>query len=218
MSPSEQFFAQQRKEMVKRQIERRGIRNTTVLEAMNSVPRHAFVPENQHISAYDDCPLPIGYNQTISQPYIVAYMTNKLSLSGKERVLEIGTGSGYQTAILSRLCKQVYTIEYVPQLAIRAKTINDALGYSNIHYLIADGSSGWPADIQFDSILVTAGAPLAPTPLLNQLAIDGKMIIPVGERYQQMLQYWQNRGGKREREDLLPVVFVPLKGKRGWRM
>ena len=218
MSPSEEFFAQQRKEMVKRQIEKRGIRDTNVLNVMNIVPRHAFVPESQQISAYDDCPLPIGHQQTISQPYIVAYMTEKLAISEVDFVLEIGTGSGYQTAILSRLCKQVYTIEYVPKLAVRAKFINAALGYINIHYLIADGSLGWPADIHFDAILVTAGAPLAPVPLLQQLNANGRMIIPVGERFQQTLQCWRNKDGKIEKENFLSVVFVPLKGQQGWQL
>ena len=216
MSPSEKFFAKQRKDMVKHQIERRGIRDRSVLDVMNGVPRHAFVPERQHSSAYDDCPLPIGHQQTISQPYIVAYMTHKLSLSRFDTVLEIGTGSGYQTAILSRLCNQVFTIEYVPQLAIRAKFSNDALEYNNIHYLIADGSLGWPAPAQFDAILVTAGAPLTPSPLLKQLKPGGRMIIPVGERFQQILQCWHNKDGDIVKEDLLSVIFVPLKGKRGW--
>ena len=216
MSPSADFFAQQRKEMVKRQIERRGIQDAAILNAMMTVPRHAFVPETQLGSAYDDCPLPIGYHQTISQPYIVAYMTNKLSLSDSDSVLEIGTGSGYQTAILSRLCKQVFTIEYIPQLAVRSQFINDSLGYTNIHYLIADGSSGWPAKVQFDAILVTAGAPGTPKPLLKQLKLGGRMIIPVGERFQQMLQCWRNEDGKMVKEDLLSVIFVPLKGERGW--
>jgi protein-L-isoaspartate(D-aspartate) O-methyltransferase len=216
MPPSEEIFAQQRKEMVKHQIERRGVRDTAILKAMNSVPRHAFVPQSHQSAAYDDCPLPIKHNQTISQPYIVAYMTSKLALSNFKTVLEIGTGSGYQTTILSLLCKQVFTIEYVPQLAFGAKQINDALAYSNIHYLIADGSLGWPASIQFDAILVTAGAPIAPMPLLKQLKPGGRMIIPVGERFQQMLQCWHNKDGEFVKEDFLSVIFVPLKGKRGW--
>lgn len=216
MPPSEEIFTQQRKEMVKHQIERRGIRDAAILNAMNHIPRHAFVPQSHQSAAYDDCPLPIIHNQTISQPYIVAYMTSKLALKKHESVLEIGTGSGYQTSILSLLCKQVFTIEYIPQLAYSAKNINDRLRYNNIHYLIADGSLGWPAPIYFDAILVTAGSPLPPTPLLKQLKSGGRMIIPVGERFQQMLQYWRNIDGDFVKEDLLSVIFVPLKGKRGW--
>jgi protein-L-isoaspartate(D-aspartate) O-methyltransferase len=218
MFPTDEIYTRLRHQMVVQQIQKRGIQDRHVLSAMNEVPRHVFVPESQRSSAYDDCPLPIGFQQTISQPYIVAYMTKNLALSGTDQVLEIGTGSGYQTAILSRLCKSVYTIEIIPRLAQRAKHIMASLGYENIHFLIADGSLGWPAQIQFDAILVTAGAPLAPAPLLQQIKSGGRMIIPVGDRFQQMLQVWQNIDGKAIKKDLLSVVFVPLKGKQGWRL
>lgn len=208
-------FLEERKEMVARQIRGRGIRDRRILEAFESVPRHLFVPERYRISAYDDSPLPIGFQQTISQPYIVAYMIQSLDLSGDERLLEVGTGSGYQTAILSALAPEVHTIELIPALAERAQKALDAIGVTNVFVHVGDGSQGWIEAAPYDAIIVSAAAPRAPKSLLDQLSGRGRMILPVGERGDQVLELWRREGDSFSRETLLPVAFVPLRGKEG---
>lgn len=202
--------------MVAEQIERRGLHEARLLTAMRTVPRHRFVPPNMRAMAYEDGPLPIGNGQTISQPYIVALMTDLLQLNGTENVLEVGTGSGYQAAVLSHMARTVHTIERFSDLADRARQVLADLGYSNVHVHTGDGSLGWPEAAPYHGILVTAAAPVAPPPLLNQLAEGGRLVIPVGERDGQILQVWQRVGEHYESEDLILVTFVPLRGKHGW--
>jgi len=206
-----------REKMVQFQIEMRGVKDPVVLRAMRKVPRHLFLPASQLDSAYDDGPLPIGFGQTISQPYIVAYMTQMLHLGPEDRVLEIGTGSGYQVAILSRLAEQVYTIERVEELARRAERILKELGYDNIHFRIGDGGYGWPEAAPFDAIVVTAAAPEIPPPLIAQLDDGGRLIAPIGPMGYQDLIRLRRRGDQVDRENLVPVAFVPLVGEHGWR-
>jgi protein-L-isoaspartate(D-aspartate) O-methyltransferase len=217
MSPGKAFFMQNRKRMVETQILARGIHDKRVIKALSSVPRHAYVLKSQQRIAYNDFPLPIGYGQTISQPYIVALMSAALNLQAHEIVLEIGTGSGYQTAILSLLSQHVFSIELIPQLSRRAKQVNDAQGYGNISYLTADGSLGWPGPLRFDAIIITASVPFVPKSLFRQLTPQGRLILPVGERHQQTLQFWQVAEKKVSMRELCSVVFVPLKGEQGWR-
>jgi len=202
--------ARERRLMTETQIRARGVRDPLVLAAMAKVPRHLFVPEGGlRVHAYADEPLPIGEGQTISQPYIVAYMTEALGLRGGEKVLEIGTGSGYQTAVLAEIAGEVWTIEIVEPLARRARGILDGLGCTNIHFRIGDGSQGWPEAGPFDAIMVTAAAPLMPSALEVQLAAGGRMIVPVGTEFQEL--YLVRRGKKGfDRDRLLPVRFVPL--------
>ena len=202
--------------MVIHQIERRGIRDKRVLEALKIVPRHVFVPESMQDSAYEDGPLPIGCKQTISQPYIVALMTSLLRLEGEENVLEIGTGSGYQAAILAILAKTVHTVELHPQLAEQAAAVLHSLGYDNVHVHVGDGSQGWEPAAPYDAIIVTAAAPEVPKPLLNQLSEGGRLVIPVGPSYVQTLEVWQREGNQFTSERDIPVSFVPLRGKYGW--
>ncbi|GAB4459110.1 MAG: protein-L-isoaspartate(D-aspartate) O-methyltransferase [Anaerolineales bacterium] len=211
----EQDFAAERRLMVERQLRGRGISNQRVLEAFESVPRHLFVPEEYRHLAYEDGPLPIGFNQTISQPFIVAYMTQLLDLSGGERVLEAGTGSGYQAAILSALTAEVHTIELIPALAERARNTLEQIGVTNVAIHIGDGSLGWEPAAPYDAILVTAAGPHVPKPLLAQLAEGGRMVLPVGERGAQVLELWRRDGENFSHETLLPVAFVPLRGKEG---
>lgn len=206
-----------RERMVRDQIERRGVKDARVLAAMRAVPRHAFLSEPERSSAYGDSPLPIGSRQTISQPYIVGYMTEALGLQGTERVLEIGTGSGYQTAILACLAEKVYSIERIPALADRARENLRALGIHNVDVSIGDGTIGRPEDAPFDAILVTAGAPSAPQPLLDQLAVAGRLLAPVGGRSVQELTLWTRTAAGLAERRLLPVVFVPLIGSFGWK-
>lgn len=213
----EQDFLAERKLMVARQLRGHGISDRRVLEAFESVPRHLFVPEESREWAYEDHPLPIGFEQTISQPFIVAYMTEMLDLSGVERVLEVGTGSGYQTAILSALAAEVHTIELIPALAERASNTLAELGMTNVFIHVGDGSQGWDESAPYDAILVTAAAPRVPKSLLNQLADRGRMILPVGGRGDQVLEYWRREGESFLHETLLPVAFVPLRGKEGVR-
>jgi protein-L-isoaspartate(D-aspartate) O-methyltransferase len=198
--------------MVARQLAERGITDERVLDAMRRVPRHRFVPDDLRSSAYDDGPLPIGYGQTISQPFVVAFMSQALELSGEERVLEIGTGSGYQAAILGELARQVFTIEIVAPLAERARATLLELGYRNIEVRSGDGYRGWPEQAPFDAIMVTAAPDHVPQPLLDQLAVGGRMIVPVGERDQELLLIRRTPEGLVQ-EAVLPVRFVPMTGQ-----
>jgi protein-L-isoaspartate(D-aspartate) O-methyltransferase len=208
-------FREARKHMVEHQLRARSIRDQRVLDAFGSIPRHLFVPEQAQEQAYQDRPQRIGYEQTISQPYVVAYMTQALGLTGTERVLEVGTGSGYQAAILSRLAREVHTVELIPSLAERAaKTLAD-LEIKNVFIHIGDGSQGWDQAAPYDAIMVTAGGPRVPHSLLSQLANHGRMILPVGERIPQRLELWRREGDAFSREPLFPVAFVPLRGKEG---
>ncbi|MBN1537562.1 MAG: protein-L-isoaspartate(D-aspartate) O-methyltransferase [Anaerolineales bacterium] len=214
-SDGDYFIEQQR--MVEDHLRRRDIVDRRVLDAMLAVPRHCFVPEDHRHLAYVDGPLPIGCGQTISQPYIVALMTQMLALKGNENVLEVGTGSGYQAAILGYLARQVYTIERHASLAKHAETILQTLGYNNVHVLVGDGSLGWVENAPYQAILVTAAAPKAPQVLLDQLAPDGRLVIPVGGASYQFLERWYRQGDQFDKEELTPVAFVPLRGKWGWR-
>lgn len=203
--------------MVETQIVERGIKDKGVIEAMKKVPRHLFVPEDIIEDAYDDRALPIGYGQTISQPYIVALMTELLELKGDEKVLEIGTGSGYQAAILAELVKEVHTIERVEALAEEARKKFEKLGYKNIKVYIKDGTEGLPEEAPFDRIIITAATPKIPDPLVNQLKEGGIIVAPVGERYSQYMLKAEKKEGKLEEHYLIPVAFVPLIGKYGWQ-
>jgi protein-L-isoaspartate(D-aspartate) O-methyltransferase len=200
-----------REQMVKSQIEARGIKNKDVLEAIKKVPRHEFVPENLKEFAYTDEPLSIGSGQTISQPYIVAYMTEILDLKKSDRILEIGTGSGYQAAILAELCDSVYTIEILPELSARAQEILQKLNYGNIYFKIGNGFYGWKEKSPFDAIIVTAAPEDVPQSLVEQLAEGGSMIIPVGDFFQELYLITKTKDGIEKRKTL-PVRFVPLQG------
>jgi protein-L-isoaspartate(D-aspartate) O-methyltransferase len=213
---SQEEYAQARKRMVEEQIYARGIREVRVLAAMGSVPRHCFVPADDLAWAYSDGPLPIGYGQTISQPYIVALMTELLEVMPDDRILEIGTGSGYQAAILAELADEVHTVEVIPELSVRAERTLVELGYSNVHVHTGDGSPGWPESAPYNRILVAAAAPEAPQPLLDQLAEGGQLVIPVGSRGVQELEVWKRTAKKFTRRVNLAVCFVPLRGKYGW--
>lgn len=208
-------FAAMRKSMVDRQIIRRGVKDKDVLEAMMSVPRHLFVPENNVSHAYDDSPLPIGYGQTISQPYIVAYMTEALSLDEDSIILEVGTGSGYQAAILSVLVKKVYTIEIIGELSESASDRLQKLGYDNVEVKNDDGYYGWQEHAPFDAIIVTATAGHIPPPLIKQLKNNGRMIIPVGGSFmtQNLVLVKKDSQGNITTRNVMPVMFVPLTGK-----
>ncbi|MBE9546513.1 MAG: protein-L-isoaspartate(D-aspartate) O-methyltransferase [Proteobacteria bacterium] len=212
---NETTFASKRKGMVNKQIIRRGVRNEDVIRAMMTVPRHEFVPKGWVIMAYDDTPLPIGYGQTISQPYIVAYMTEILNLDKENRVLEIGTGSGYQAAILSCIAKEAYTIEIIPELAKSASLRLKKLGYKNVEVTCGDGYYGWPEHAPFDAIIVTAAAGHIPPPLLKQLKNGGRMVIPVGGPFmiQNLVLVEKGSAGKITTRNLMSVRFVPLTGK-----
>jgi protein-L-isoaspartate(D-aspartate) O-methyltransferase len=201
--------------MVAHQLRRRGINDQRVLDAFEDIPRHLFMPDVSRWRAYEDCAHPIGFEQTISQPFIVAYMTQSLKLTGTERVLEIGTGSGYQTAILSQLVPEVHTIELIPALADRAAKTLTELKIKNVFLHIADGSLGWSESTPYDAIIVTAAAPHVPKSLLHQLADHGRMILPVGPSGFQELELWQRNGNSFSHETLLAVAFVPLRGKEG---
>ena len=198
-----------RSAMVATQIRARGIRDTAVLAAMERVPRHEFVPDALKREAYDDTPLPIGFDQTISQPYIVAYMTEAAEVGPNERVLEIGTGSGYQAAILAELAREVYTIEIVPGLAARAQAQLRALGYTNVHARTGDGYAGWKEHAPYDAIVVTAAPDHVPPALVEQLAVGGRMVIPVGRGDQEMRVISRTAAGVVE-QVTIPVRFVPL--------
>ena len=211
-------LAAQRTRMLNEHLIGRGIKNDAVLAAMMMVPREEFIAEQLRVSAYEDHPLPIEAGQTISQPYIVAYMTEKLELSAEDRVLEIGTGSGYAAAILSRIVKTVYTVEHFGDLARKAVRRFEKLCYTNIQVLEADGTLGWPEHAPYDAIVVTAGSPDVPSPLLEQLAEGGRLVIPVGDNtYLQNLVLVRRLGAKDySREQLCAVRFVPLVGSAGW--
>jgi protein-L-isoaspartate(D-aspartate) O-methyltransferase len=193
-----------------------GIVEPEILRAFDDVPRHLFVPTGVRHRAYEDAPLPIGSGQTISQPYIHARYLQVLALRGTERVLEIGTGSGYQTALLARLAEQVFTIERIPALLERAREILQQIGVRNVSFLLGDGSVGWRDYAPYDAILVGAAAPDVPRPLVEQLADGGRMLIPIGDREEQVLALVTRRGDRTERKDLAPVRFVPLLGSHGW--
>lgn len=202
-----------RRQMVEQQIKARGVSDPRVLDALLKVPRHLFVPENQVEYAYEDTPLPIGYAQTISQPYIVAYMTEMLGLKSDDKVLEIGTGSGYQAAILAELCRDVYTIEVLAPLYERATHLLEEMGYKNIYTKVGDGFQGWPEAAPFDAIMVTAAPENIPPPLLEQLNIGGRLIIPVGDAIQQLVLVTKKDHQTFHRKSLIPVRFVPMTGE-----
>lgn len=203
--------------MVDDQLRSRGISDERVLQAMSKVPRHRFIPQDRIGSAYADGPVPIGEGQTVSQPYIVGIMTQYLELKGEERVLEIGTGSAYQSAILMELVKKLYTIERIPELAERAKKKLLELGYHRFDIKVADGTKGWPEEAPFDGIIVTAGAPEVPVTLVNQLNDGGRLVIPVGSRFSQKLCKCVKTSGKCTKEEDIMCVFVPLIGEHGWK-
>lgn len=210
-------FALDRAKMVRDQIERRGIKNEKVLSAMRKVPRHLFVPPEYQSQAYTDHPLPIDCGQTISQPYIVALMSDLILASPEERVLEIGTGSGYQAAILSYLVAEVHSIDRHADLVNKAKKVTKDLEIDNIHFYIGDGSQGLPNFAPFDAILITAAAPTVPAPLLKQLNVGGRLVLPVGERWSQRLERWTRISEESFDQDInIPVSFVPLIGTYGW--
>ena len=202
--------------MVKSQIARRGLSDPRLLAAFESVPRHLFVPKEYRYAAYDDGPLPIGFSQTISQPYIVALMTDLLSLKGNECVLEVGTGSGYQAAILGKLAREVHTVEYVPELAKKSEELFKKLGMDNVHVHFGDGSLGWEEAAPYNGILVAAAAPKTPKALLDQLEDGGKLVLPVGGRGIQNLELWERDGEDFNSKSVTAVAFVPLRGKQGW--
>jgi len=203
--------------MVDTQIISRGITNARVIAAMKKVPRHLFMDQSSWHKAYDDMALPLGEGQTISQPYMVAVMTELLGLGGDEKVLEIGTGSGYQAAVLAELSKEVYTIERIQSLSDRAREAIAELGYVNIHMKVGDGTLGWPEAAPFDRILITAAAPSVPEPLVDQLSEGGMLVAPVGDRYSQQLVKLRKQKGTLSKEYHTPCVFVPLVGAHGWK-
>ncbi len=205
-------FEEKRKQMVEEQIISRGIRDKGVLEAMLKVPRHKFVPEEYRAYSYNDGPLPIGKGQTISQPYIVALMTELLGVKEGDKVLEIGTGSGYQAAILAEVGCEVYTVEIIEELSERAKNIISSLGYKNVHFRVGDGYEGWPEHAPYDAIIVTASPPEIPKPLIEQLKEGGVMVTPVGTGHQKLQRIVKTSEGL-EIEDIIPVAFVLMTGK-----
>ena len=201
-----------RRRMVETQIVARGVRDPAVLEALRRVPRHRFVPETDRNLAYSDGPLPIGQGQTISQPYIVALMTELAALNRASRVLEVGTGSGYQAAVLGEVAGSVFTIEIVPELGERSAALLRELGYANIAVRVGDGYDGWPEEAPFDAIVVTAAPEKVPQPLLDQLKVGGRLVIPVGIGYQELLVITRTEDGY-DRRSTIPVRFVPMTGK-----
>lgn len=209
-------FVTVRERMVQEQLQPRGITDIRVLQAMAEVPRHLFVEDALRAQAYGDHPLPIGGDQTISQPLVVAAMTQALQLTGTEKVLEIGTGSGYQASILSRLCGKVYTVERINSLLAGARKVFDTLRYYNILSRLDDGTMGWQEYAPYDAIIVTAGGPEIPQPLIDQLADNGRMVIPVGEREVQELHLVKKVDGEVEIEKMESVRFVSLIGEHGW--
>jgi protein-L-isoaspartate(D-aspartate) O-methyltransferase len=213
----ETYFTNLRARMVNEQIISRGILDERLLEAIRHVPRHWFVPEEYAKIAYSDGPLPIGHGQTISQPFIVALMTELLELKGHENVLEVGTGSGYQAALLAYLSRQVHTIERHEALAEKAEKVLLKLGLQNVVVHVGDGTLGLPESAPFDAIMITAAAPYVPQPLFDQLEEGGCLVLPEGGAGGQMLDRWRKQGGIFKQEHITPVAFVPLRGQHGWK-
>jgi protein-L-isoaspartate(D-aspartate) O-methyltransferase len=209
-------FERERERMIEEQLTRRGISDERVIGAMRRVPRHLFVEEALRDRAYGDHPLPIGEHQTISQPYIVALMTSLLALEGGEKVLEVGTGSGYQTAVLAALARRVCSIERRPALAARARSVIEGYGITNVWIRVGNGTLGWPDEAPFDRILVAAGGPVVPPPLFQQLADGGRMIVPIGDTANQILTLVQNVGGTMKTTPYGDCTFVKLVGKYAW--
>jgi protein-L-isoaspartate(D-aspartate) O-methyltransferase len=209
-TPTPADFTAQRQRMVERQLKSRDIRDERVLAAMTKVPREEFIPAHARGDAYEDGPLPIGYGQTISQPYIVAFMTEQLRPRPSDRVLEIGSGSGYQAAILAELVADVYTIDIVEPLAKTAEATLQRFGYKNVHIKVGDGYKGWPEEAPFDAIIVTCAPEKVPQPLVDQLKDGGRMVIPVGERFAQQLYLLEKKNGQLKESATLPVRFVPM--------
>jgi protein-L-isoaspartate(D-aspartate) O-methyltransferase len=209
-------YRDEREQMVKHQIKARGIKDKRVLRAMESVPRHLFLPAEARKYAYGDSPIRIGSGQTISQPYIVALMTELLEVQKDHRVLDVGTGSGYQAAILAELAKEVHSIERHAELAERAEDTLSDLGYDNVHVHVGDGTKGYSPGSPYDRIIVAASAPKVPKPLLDQLAEGGRLVLPVGTKFSQHLEIWDREGEKFKKSHSIPVVFVPLIGDEGW--
>jgi protein-L-isoaspartate(D-aspartate) O-methyltransferase len=207
----------ERERMVKEQISARGVKDKRVIEAMLHVPRHVFVESVYRHQAYNDYPLPVGHGQTISQPYMVAVMTELLELKGDEVVLEIGTGSGYQAAILALLCSKVYTIERIAELTKQARSRLENLGFRNVSFMVGDGSIGWSEYAPYNGIMITAGAPDVPNSLIEQLAENGRLVIPIGSEYYQVLNVVKKHKGRIYRKELFECTFVPLLGKEGWK-
>lgn len=213
---NEEGFSRQREKMVEEQLQGRGIRDPRVLDAMRTVPRHRFVSPQEQKHSYEDHPLPIQAGQTISQPYIVAYMLQALALKGEEKVLEIGTGSGYQAALLGRLAKEVHSVERHEILAKDAAKVLGDLVIANVKVHHGDGTKGWPKEAPYEAIIVAASAPIVPQPLLQQLTDSGRLILPVGVAWGQILQLWRRKGEEFDYDELVPVAFVPLIGEHGW--
>jgi protein-L-isoaspartate(D-aspartate) O-methyltransferase len=206
-----------RKHMVEEQIVARGVLNPHLLVVMGSVPRHLFIPPDDLAWAYADGPLPIGYGQTISQPYIVALMTELLQPAPSHKILEVGTGSGYQAAVLAQMSLEVHSVEVIPELAAQAALLLESLQTTNVRVHTGDGSLGWQANAPYNGILVAAAAPTAPQPLLDQLTDEGRLVIPVGSRGNQHLEVWIRSGKEFKCENYLAVSFVPLRGVYGWK-
>ncbi len=209
---TEKKLEDMRKQMVEKQIRARGVKDQRVLDALTRVERHQFVPQGMESAAYDDNPLSIGEGQTISQPYIVALMTELARVQPASKVLEVGTGSGYQAAVLSVLAKEVFTIEIIPSLGNQAKEKLKSLGYENVHVRVGDGYQGWPDEAPFDAILVTAAPDHVPQPLIDQLKVGGKLVIPLGDYYQDLAVLTKTETGL-QRETIIPVRFVPMTGE-----
>ena len=210
-------YKQERSRMVDEQIAGRGVKDERVLAVMRKIPRHEFLPEGIRGMAYNDSALPLGEGQTMSQPYMVALMTELLGLKGAERVLEIGTGSGYQAAVLAELCQKVYTVERIKTIADKARATLDRLGYKSVAIKIYDGTYGWKEMAPYDAIIVTAGSPDIPAPLVEQLKEGGRLVIPVGDRYGQQLITVVKTAEGMITERSIPCVFVPLIGNHGWK-
>jgi len=214
---AEEHYDELRHQMVEQQLRGRGIRDQRVLQAMAAIPRHLFVPEHFRARVYEDMPLPIGHQQTISQPYIVALMLEALELTGTERVLEVGTGSGYQAAVLGCLAKYVYTVEIIPELARSARMVLTQLSYENVEVMVANGSVGWRAGAPYEAIIVAAASPAVPQSLIDQLQEGGRLVLPVGDLAAQELLRVRKHRGQIIRENLGGCDFVPLVGEKGWK-
>ncbi len=210
-------FAILRKRMVQEQLVPRGIKDPRVLEVFSKIERHKFIPDDFRSSSYADYPVSIGEGQTISQPFIVALMTQSLEVNPEDKILEIGTGSGYQTAVLAGLAKEVYTIERIESLAKRAEALLKEIGYNNITIKVDDGTLGWKENAPFDKIIITAASPRIPLPLTEQLTEKGKLIVPLGESFSQVLTLVEKRADRLQYQQICGCVFVPLVGKYGWK-